>query len=53
MAKNQKVVKVILQSTESTYRYHTTKNKQTMTARLEKKKYDPILRKHVLFRETK
>ena len=33
--------------------YYTTKNKRTMTGKLELKKYDPRIRKHVLFVEAK
>ena len=33
--------------------YHTTKNKRTMTEKLEIKKFDPIIRKHVIFVEKK
>ncbi len=33
--------------------YTTTKNKKKSTERLELRKYDPKVRKHVLFRETK
>ncbi len=35
------------------YFYTTTKNKKKSTERLELRKYDPKVRKHVLFRETK
>ncbi len=42
-----------LKSTESPYMYFTKKNKRTTTERLELKKYDPVLRKHVVFREAK
>lgn len=35
------------------YAYVTTKNKRTMQAKLEIKKYDPIARKHVIFVEKK
>ncbi|MBL9025821.1 MAG: 50S ribosomal protein L33 [Myxococcales bacterium] len=35
------------------YAYHTTKNKRTMQGKLEIKKFDPIIRKHVLFVEKK
>ena len=42
-----------LKSTESNQCYWTTKNKKTKTERLELKKYDKILRKHVLFKESK
>lgn len=44
-------VHIKLKSTESTYIYHTTKNKRNTTERLQIKKYDPILRKHVNFKE--
>ena len=33
--------------------YTTTKNKRTMTEKLEIKKYDPVARKHVLYKEAK
>ena len=33
--------------------YDTTKNKQTVTGRLELKKYCPVCKKHTLHRETK
>ncbi len=33
--------------------YTTTKNKRTMSGKLEIMKYDPIARKHVLYKETK
>ena len=35
------------------YVYATTKNKRTLTGKLEIKKFDPIVRKHVLFVEKK
>ena len=53
MAKNAKRVQVKLKSSESTYIYYTVKNKQKTTTRLELNKYDPILRKHVVFKESK
>jgi len=33
--------------------YYTNKNKRTMTSKLELKKYDPKVRKHVVFKEAK
>lgn len=33
--------------------YTTTKNKRTMTEKMEMRKYDPVARKHVLYREGK
>jgi large subunit ribosomal protein L33 len=41
-----------LKSTEGTgYTYTTKKNRNTHRERMELKKYDPVLRKHVVFRE--
>lgn len=45
--------KIKLQSTESAYYYTTDKNKRNMAGKFEIKKYDPVLRKHVLFKEAK
>jgi len=55
MAKKGDKRKIIgLVSEESGYRqYYTTKNTQNTTDKLSLKKYDPLLRKHVLFVETK
>mgnify|MGYP003422801136 CR=1 FL=1 len=33
--------------------YTTTKNKRTKPEKLEIKKFDPVARKHVLYKETK
>ncbi len=33
--------------------YTTTKNKRTMTGKFEIKKYDPVVRKHVMYKEGK
>jgi large subunit ribosomal protein L33 len=33
--------------------YTTTKNKRTMTEKLEMKKFDPVVRKHVIYKEAK
>lgn len=47
-------VQVILQCTETGDRnYITSKNKRTNPERIEMKKYNPRLRKHTLYRETK
>ena len=42
-----------LKSTESDEYYYSTKNKKQNTGRLELKKYDKKLRRHVIFKETK
>jgi len=33
--------------------YTTTKNKKTMPEKMEIKKYDPVVRKHVMYKEAK
>lgn len=42
-----------LKSTESAEVYWTTKNKRKTPGRLELKKYDRKLRRHVIFKEAK
>jgi large subunit ribosomal protein L33 len=47
-------IKVKLVSTADTgYYYVTKKNSRTMTEKLSMKKYDPVARKHVEFKEAK
>ena len=54
MAGNSKRDIVRNESTAGTgYRYSVTKNKRLHPEKLEYKKYDPVIRKHVIFRETK
>ena len=53
MAKKGNRIKIKLQSSESAHFYYTTKNKQKTPARLELNKYDPVVRKHVKYKETK
>jgi len=53
MGKSDSRVLVKLKSTESPYIYYTDKNKKNTEGRLELKKYDPVVRKHVLFKESK
>jgi large subunit ribosomal protein L33 len=46
--------KIKLESTAGTgHFYTTTKNKKTTPGKLEIKKYDPVARKHVAYKETK
>ncbi len=46
--------KIKLVSSAGTGHYYTTtKNKRTMTGKLELKKYDPVVRKHVVYKEAK
>ena len=56
MAKGKDVrIQVTLECTEcpGTSRYSTTKNRRNTTARLELKKYNPVLRKYTVHREIK
>ena len=47
-------IKVKLLSTADTgYFYVTKKNSRTMTDKITMKKYDPVAKKHVEFKETK
>ena len=47
-------IKIKLESTANTgFFYVTKKNIRTMTDKLVKRKYDPVAKKHVDFKETK
>jgi large subunit ribosomal protein L33 len=48
---NRIVVK--LRSTESGHTYTTQKNRKNDPSRIELKRYDPTLRRHVVYRESK
>lgn len=46
--------KIKLVSTAGTGHYYTTtKNKRTTPDKLEMKKYDPVVRRHVIYKEAK
>lgn len=54
MAKDGSRIKILLRSAEETgYVYATSRNRRTTAGKFEPKKYDPKLRKHVLFWEVK
>lgn len=53
MAKKGHRQHIILESTESGHTYHTTKNKNNTSTRLELKRFDPLLRRHVEYKEKK
>jgi len=47
-------ITILLRSSAGTgTTYATTKNRRTTTAKLELRKYDPVVRKHVPFKEHK
>ncbi len=43
----------LVSSAETGHFYTTDKNKKTMPGKMEIKKYDPVVRKHVMYREAK
>ena len=46
--------KIKLESSAGTgHFYTTTKNKRTMPDKMEIRKFDPVARKHVMYKETK
>jgi large subunit ribosomal protein L33 len=46
--------KIKLESTAGTgHFYTTTKNKRTMPEKMQISKFDPVARKHVIYKETK
>ena len=46
--------KIKLESSAGTGHFYTTmKNKKTTSGKIEMKKFDPVARKHVLYKETK
>ncbi len=46
--------KIKLVSTAGTGHFYTTKkNKRNTTGKLQRKKYDPVIRKHVVYKESK
>jgi large subunit ribosomal protein L33 len=53
MAKAASLKIKLVSSADTGFYYVTKKNSRTMTDKLVKKKYDPIAKKHVEFREGK
>lgn len=53
MAKSSGRETIKLKSTESPHIYSKKKNKRNTTEKLEIKRYDPVLRKHVIYKEIK
>jgi large subunit ribosomal protein L33 len=53
MAKAANIKIKLVSSADTGFFYVTRKNSRTMTDKLTKKKYDPVAKKHVEFRETK
>jgi large subunit ribosomal protein L33 len=53
MAKSAMIKIKLLSTADTGYFYVTKKNARTKTEKLVFKKYDPVVRKHVEFKETK
>ncbi len=43
----------LVSSANTGHYYTTTKNKRSMSDKMEIKKYDPVVRKHVIYKESK
>ncbi len=53
MAKPTTQLIKMVSTADTGYFYVTKKNTRTMTEKLERRKYDPRARKHVIFKESK
>lgn len=53
MAKAATIKIKLLSTADTGFFYVTKKNSRTMTEKMTKRKYDPVAKKHVEFRETK
>ncbi len=53
MAKPNSVLVKLVSTADTGYFYVAKKNARTQTEKLEFRKYDPVARKHVVFKETK
>lgn len=53
MAKPTTTLIKLVSSADTGYYYIAKKNTRTTTGKLEFRKYDPVARKHVLFKESK
>ncbi len=53
MAKSVREKIKLVSSADTGHFYTTTKNKRTKPEKLELKKFDPVIRQHVLYKESK
>ncbi|HEV2676815.1 MAG TPA: 50S ribosomal protein L33 [Aliidongia sp.] len=53
MAKSATVLIKLVSTADTGYYYVTKKNPRAKTEKMELKKYDPVVRKHVAFKESK
>jgi len=53
MAKPATILIKLVSTADTGYYYVTKKNPRNTTEKLELRKYDPVVRKHVVFKESK
>ncbi len=53
MAKTNTILVKLVSTADTGFYYITKKNTRTQTEKLEFRKYDPVARKHVMFKEGK
>ncbi|RLA46458.1 MAG: 50S ribosomal protein L33 [Gammaproteobacteria bacterium] len=53
MARSNRDTIKLVSSAGTGHYYTTTKNKRTMPEKMEVKKYDPVIRQHVMYKEAK
>ena len=53
MAKSNRDLIKLVSSAGTGHYYTTSKNKRTMPEKLEMKKFDPVVRQHVMYKESK
>jgi len=53
MAKSSTILVKLVSTADTGYYYVTKKNPRTQTDKLSMRKYDPVVRKHVEFKESK
>ncbi|MGE3231868.1 MAG: 50S ribosomal protein L33 [Hyphomicrobium sp.] len=53
MAKSNTILIKLVSSADTGFYYVTKKNPRTSTEKIEMNKYDPVVRKHVPFKESK
>ena len=53
MAKAISIQLKLVSSADTGYYYIARKNPRTLTDKMEVRKYDPVVRKHVIFKEAK
>ncbi|MDA0991766.1 MAG: 50S ribosomal protein L33 [Verrucomicrobia bacterium] len=53
MAKTNSIQIKLVSSADTGFYYIARKNPRTLTEKMEMRKYDPVVRKHVVFKEAK